>query len=363
MKLTLEQPQLAALISAPTGIVENRNTIPILGYIKLSATETDVTVTATDLDIEAVTTCAVQVERAGECTVPAKLFEGIIKRTPKSALVTLDYDGSNLNITAGRSEFKLQTLPVGDFPVLASDAYDTTSNIDAGLLMRMLNKTKFAMSNEETRYYLCGVYMHNDDAGDLVMVATDGHRLAKMTSDNDVSVSSVIIPSKTVAEFIRLLDSVDGDVTLETSETKIRLSGNGFRVVSKVIDGTFPDYTRVFPRGNSKEMSVDAKEFSSAATSVVAVSDDRSKLVKLTVDGDVCSLMGRGGVGEAKSEVTVEYSDERLEIGFNSAYLADMMSQAEGGTVTMTLGGSGDPALVTMSECAEFVGVVMPMRA
>lgn len=371
MKLTLEQPQLANLINSPTSVVEAKNTIPILGHIKVTATGDTVSAMATDLDIEAVTISAMHVDEPGEFTVPAKPFDAIIKRLPKSSLVTLEYSGASLAISAGRSKFNLQTLPADEFPKLGNNEFDHTSTISADVFSTLLQKTKFAMSTEETRYYLNGVYLHNDDAGDLIAVATDGHRLAKMTYAGDVDVYSgrndddrggVIIPRKTVDRLAKILEDVEGDVTLETSETKLRVTGDGFQIVSKVVDGTFPDYTRVIPTGLKHTMSVDAKEFSAASGSVAAVADSKSRAVRLVVNADTCALIGRGAVGDAESEVSVEYDGEPLEIGFNSAYLADMMSQAGGGVVRMMLGKPGDPALVRFDECEEFVGVVMPMR-
>jgi len=362
MRLTLEQPQLANLINSPTSVVEAKNTIPILGHIKVTATADTVSAMATDLDIEAVTISSMQVDEPGEFTVPAKPFEAIIKRLPKSSLVTLEYNGASLAISAGRSKFNLQTLPADEFPKLGNNEFDHTATISADVFSTLLQKTKFAMSTEEARYYLNGVYLHNDDAGDLIAVATDGHRLAKMTYAGDVDVAGVIIPRKTVDRLAKMLEDVDGDVTLETSETKLRVTGDGFQIVSKVVDGTFPDYTRVIPQSLEHTMSVDAKEFSAASGSVAAVADNKSRAVRLVVNSDTCALIGRGEVGDAESEVSVAYDGEPLEIGFNSAYLADMMSQAGGGVVRMMLGGAGDPALVRFDECSEFVGVVMPMR-
>ena len=281
---------------------------------------------------------------------------------PKSSLVTLEYNGASLAISAGRSKFNLQTLPADEFPKLGNNEFDHTTTISADVFSTLLQKTKFAMSTEEARYYLNGVYLHNDDAGDLIAVATDGHRLAKMTHTGDVDVSGIIIPRKTVDRLAKMLEDVEGDVTLETSETKLRVTGDGFQIVSKVVDGTFPDYTRVIPQNLEHTMSVDAKEFSAASGSVAAVADNKSRAVRLVVSADTCALIGRGAVGDAESEVSVEYDGDPLEIGFNSAYLADMMSQAGGGVVRMMLGKPGDPALVRFDECSEFVGVVMPMR-
>lgn len=361
MKIQIDQPKLLQALAAPLGIVESRNTIPILGHVKLTA-DTGLTVTATDLDMEATTTTDAEVYEVGETTVPAKTFMDIVKRIPKGKQVQLDCTSGNLRITAGTLDFTLNTLPAHDFPVMASDSYDNTSQIEADVFADMLNKTKFAMSAEETRFYLQGVYMHNDDAGDLHMVATDGHRLAKMTHQGSVTVSSVIIPRKAVMELVKLMEQADATVTLDTSETKIRVTGDGFSVVSKVVDGTFPDYTRVIPSSHNRTMHVDAKEFSAASASVTVVSDDRTKAVKMSVADDVCVLSVRGATGEAKAEVAVDYDGDAIDIGFNSKYLAEMMAQANGGTVTVEMSGPMDPAKFLMDDTPGFVGVNMPLR-
>lgn len=361
MKLTIEQPKLSQALVASGGVVENRNTIPILSHVMLTASS-KLSITATDMDIEAVTECEANVSQPGSCAVPSKLLADIVKRVPKGALIELELTGNTLNIKAGRSEFTLNTLPVDTFPVMATDEYDNTGHISADILERMLSKVKFAMSNEEARYHLNGVYMHNNDSGDLITVAIDGARLAKMETETDFTVSDVIIPRKTVLELIKLLADQDGPVKVETSASKMRVTGDGFRVVSKVVDGTFPEYTRVIPVGNTNVMQVMAKDFQVASTSVAAVSDARSNVVKLSVSGDSCELTGSGTLGAATSAVTVEYDGDPLDIGFNSQYLADMMAQAEGGVVSVHLGDAMNPALVKFDECPEFTGVVMPMR-
>jgi DNA polymerase-3 subunit beta len=360
MKLTLEQTTLANLISSPSGIVENKTTIPILGHIKLTATDDTVSAMATDLDIEAVTIANIEVDQPGACTVPAKPFDAIVKKLPKSSLVTLEYDGHRLIIKSGRTNMKLNTLPSKDFPNMPGSDYSHSSNISADTFLDLLNRTKFAMSTEETRYYLNGVYLHNDDAGDLIAVATDGHRLAKMTHTGDVSVAGVIIPRKTVDRLAKLLDGVDGDVKLETSETKMRVTGDGFSITSKLVDGTFPDYTRVIPQSWKATMRVDAKEFYEASNMVVPVSDNKSKAVKLSISDDTCVLSGSSGIGEADSAVTIDYDGDPLDVGFNSKYMNELLSHAGGDRAKVRLSGPGDAARIETD--GNFVGVVMPMR-
>lgn len=360
MKLTITQPDLLAVLTKSVGVVERKNTIPVLSNVKLQAA-TALTVTASDMDIEVMATEQADVTAPGETTVNADTLTSIVKKLPKSSIVTLHDDGKHLTVSAGRSNFKLATLPADTFPEMADSAYDHSGTIEADTLAQMFNKTKFAMSTEETRYYLNGVYMHNDDAGDLITVATDGHRLAKMTSEVDLTVAPVIVPRKTVLELVKLLDDVD-TVTVETSDTKLRIIGDGFTLTSKVVDGTYPQYERVIPTRNDKTMTVCAKEFSEASARVSLVSDDRTKAVKLNVSDGVCVLSVRGAHDNAVDEVAVEYDSEAFEAGYNSKYLAEMMAQAEGGNVEMVLGGAMDQALVRLTEVSGFVGVVMPMR-
>ena len=361
MKLTIAQTNLATILTASVGIVEKRNTIPILGNVKLCASDV-LTITASDLDIEAVNVTEADITTPGETTVAASTLLDIVKKLPKSSDVTLEHDGSYLHVKSGRSRFKLHTLPAEDFPHMANDEYQYTSHISAHDLAVMLGKVKFAMSSEELRFMLNGVYLHNDDAGDLIAVATDGHKFAMMRHECDVQVAGVILPRKTVVELRRVLDLHEGDVTLETSDTKARISGDGFCITTKVVDATFPDYRRVIPIGNDKSMTVDAREFKDASASVTVVSSERTKAVKMSLEDDVCKLSVRGDNGEAKSEIAVSYQGEPLNIGFNSKFLAEMMAQAEGGEVEMRFNGEMDAALVKMSEVPGFTGVVMPMR-
>jgi DNA polymerase-3 subunit beta len=254
-------------------------------------------------------------------------------------------------------------LPADTFPDLGDNQFSHTADIGAHEFLNLLNKTKFAMSTEEARYYLNGVYLHNDDAGDLVAVATDGHRLAKMTYATSVDVAGVIIPRKTVDRLSKILDDVDGDIKLETSETKMRVTGDGFSITSKVVDGTFPEYSRVIPSSHKATMKVDAKEFSAATGQVAAIADAKSNGVKLSITDDTCSLYTQSALyGDAVSEISAEYDGEPMDIGFNSKYTSDFMSQAESGVVSVGLNGSGDAALVWFDECPEFVGVLMPVR-
>ena len=291
MKISMERGALLKAVSQAQSVVERRNTIPILANVLIEAEGETAQFRATDLDIEVVDKTLAQVERAGAATVSAVTLHEIVRKLPDGALVTLADDGASgrLSVEAGRSSFSLATLPKEDFPVMASSEYASNFSAPAPLLRRLFDKSKFAISTEETRYYLNGVYMHVSEAdGGRVLrcVATDGHRLARIDGDlpdGAEQMPGVIVPRKTVGELRKLLDDDDLKVAVSVSETKIRFATPEITLTSKVIDGTFPDYTRVIPAGNTKRMEVDAADFAKAVDRVATVSSERSRAVKLAL--------------------------------------------------------------------------------
>lgn len=357
MKLSTTKQDLNKALTQAAAIVERRNTVPILAHIKLTATDM-LAIEATDLDITFATTVIADVSESGACTVDAHLFAGIVKKLPSSDVDLTETDGF-LTITCGRSEFKLATLPVEDFPVIASSDYDVDIDLPAIELKRLLHKTAFAMSTEETRYYLNGVYLHTVD-GNIMAVATDGHRLARVSSDIESDFAGVIVPRKTVGELSKVLEF--GDVQLSISETKIRVVSGPVTITSKVIDGNFPDYKRIIPTGLPTTMSVDAGEFKASTERVSLVSQEKARVVRLDVSDGMCELSVNGGNGVAKEELAITLEGESVSIGFNSKYLADVMQQCSGDTVDVLLKGSGDPAIIRPSDDDGFMVVVMPMR-
>ncbi|HBF54512.1 MAG TPA: DNA polymerase III subunit beta, partial [Afipia sp.] len=290
MKLSIERSVLLKAVSQAQSVVERRNTIPILANVLIEAEDEHVHFRATDLDIEVMDRAVAQVERAGATTVSAVTLHEIVRKLPDGALVTLTDDGASGRITveAGRSNFSLATLPKEDFPVMASSEYTANFTAPAPVLRRLFDKSKFAISTEETRYYLNGVYMHVSDAdGGQVLrcVATDGHRLARIDADlpeGAKDMPGVIVPRKTVAELRKVLEDDDMQIAVSVSETKVRFATPDITMTSKVIDGTFPDYTRVIPQGNTRKLEVDASEFARAVDRVSTVSSERSRAVKLS---------------------------------------------------------------------------------
>jgi DNA polymerase-3 subunit beta len=371
MKISIERAALLKAVSQAQSVVERRNTIPILANVLIEAEGDTASFRATDLDIEVVDKTSAVVERPGATTVSAVTLHEIVRKLPDGALVQLSDDGTSgrLEVNAGRSSFQLATLPREDFPVMTSSEYSANFSAKAPDLRRLFDKSKFAISTEETRYYLNGVYMHvaqGENGQALRCVATDGHRLARVDMplpQGAENMPGVIVPRKTVGELRKLLDDDEMKIAVSVSETKVRFATPDITLTSKVIDGTFPDYTRVIPMGNTRRMEVDASEFAKAVDRVATVSSERSRAVKLSLDEDRLVLsVNAPDSGAAEEELAVAYGDEKLEIGFNAKYLLEIASQVDRENAVFLFNSSGDPTLMREGDDMSAVYVVMPMR-
>ena len=371
MKINIERAALLKAMSRAQGVVERRQTIPILANVLMEAGDGTLALRATDLDIEIDERLPASVAEPGGTTVSAHLLHDILRKLPDGAEValTLDAQAERLIITAGRSRFQLPVLSKSDFPVMASSEYDCSYQAPASLLRALFDKSSFAVSTEETRYYLNGVYFHvAEEAGERVLraVATDGHRLARIDAplpDGAEGAPGVIVPRKTVAELRKLLDGGADSVTVSVSETKIRFAADGLTLTSKVIDGAFPDYTRVIPQANDKRMEVDAKQFGKAVDRVATVSQERSRTVKMTLEEDRLTLsVTSAEAGSASEELDVAYPAAPIEIGFNARYLAEIAEQIDRENAVFLFADPGAPTLVREGEDRSAVYVVMPMR-
>ncbi|MHA3979526.1 DNA polymerase III subunit beta [Halovulum sp. GXIMD14794] len=371
MKVSIERSALLKAMSRAQSVVERRNTIPILANVLIEADGDTLAFRATDLDIEVLDRAPAMVLSAGATTVGAHTLHEIVRKLPDGAMVELEADSAagRLSVRAGRSNFQLATLPREDFPVMANAEYDCNFACDAPILRRLFDKAKFAISTEETRYYLNGVYMHAADGLDgrvLRCVATDGHRLARIDAplpQGADNLPGVIVPRKTVGELRKLLDDDETQIAVSVSETKIRFATPEVTLTSKVIDGSFPDYSRVIPTGNTKRLEVDATEFSKAVDRVATVSSERSRAVKLTLDEDRLVLsVNAPDSGNAEEELAVAYGDDSLEIGFNAKYLQEIADQVDRENAVFLFNGSGDPTLMREGDDETAVYVVMPMR-
>ena len=371
MRLVIERGELLRALNHVTSVVERRTTIPILSNVLLKATDTTVSFKATDLEREVIEEAPASVETPGTLTVPAHMLHDIVRKLPDGAQVELQREAERerLTLTAGHSRFALQLLPAEDFPDIAVGSLPHTFEISSADLKRLIEKTRFAISTEETRYYLNGIYLHTASRGDSVSlraVATDGHRLAQVDLPLPAGAEGmpgVIIPRKTVNELHRLLEASAGAVTVSVSDSKIRFEIGTVTLTSKLIDGTFPDYARVIPQANDKELTVSNSDFMSAVDRVSTIASERGRAVKLNVDGNklVLSVNNPEG-GSATEEIGVDYRSSALEIGFNARYLLDIAGQLEGDEARFMLSDPGSPAMVRDNTDGGALYVVMPMR-
>ncbi|MDN2568227.1 DNA polymerase III subunit beta [Aquibium sp. A9E412] len=371
MRVILERSNLLKSLAHVHRVVERRNTIPILSNVLLSADGGSLELKATDLDLEVTEAVAANVEQAGATTVPAHLLYDIVRKLSEGAEVMLatDESGTTMAVTAGRSNFRLQCLPQADFPELSAGSFTHSFRMDSTAMEELIEHTQFAISTEETRYYLNGIYLHTHEAdGTLKLraVATDGHRLARAEIEAPAGAEGmpgIIIPRKTVSELQKLVDDPDVAVTVELSETKIRFTIGSVVLTSKLIDGTFPDYQRVIPTGNDRKLVLDRQSFAAAVDRVSTISSERGRAVKLTIgDGQVTLTVNNPDSGSATEELPAEYDSEAMEIGFNARYLLDVAGQISGSEARFILADAGSPTLIQDAADERTLYVLMPMR-
>ncbi len=371
MKATIERATLLKGLSHVQSVVERRNTIPILSNVLLEATaEGTLKLMATDLDLQINESVAAAVDQPGATTVSAHTLFDIARKLPEGSQVQLAAAEGRMTIVAGRARFSLGTLPRDDFPVIAEGELPTQFELPAETLKQIIDKTRFAISTEETRYYLNGIFLHVAD-GDgttpvLKAAATDGHRLARVTllrPEGAESMPDVIVPRKCIGELRKLLDEVDGSVGVSLSPTKIRFDLGSAILTSKLIDGTFPDYSRVIPTGNDKILKIDPKSFMQGVDRVSTIATEKTRAVKMALDRDKITLSVTSPEnGTAAEEVPGDYVALPFEIGFNSRYLMDILAQIDGDMVEVHLADAAAPTLIRENDKAPALYVLMPMR-
>ncbi len=370
MKLTIERSALLRALGHVQNVVERRTTIPILSNVLLAADDAGLSLTATDLDLAIVETVACQVQQPGGTTAPAHILHDIVRKLPDGAQVELDggAEDGRLVVRAARSKFALSCLPREDFPVMADGDLPHQFVLPAADLRRLIEKTRFAISTEETRYYLNGIYLHApEDAPVLRGVATDGHRLAHIEvplPQGAAGMPGVIMPRKAALEVLKLIEDGEGAVEVALSDSKIRFALGEIVLTSKLIDGTFPDYQRVIPSGNDKLMEVDCKSFAAAVDRVATISSEKSRAVKLTVNGSAVVLSANSPEqGSGTDEVPANYNgDAPLEIGFNARYLLDIAGQIDGENACFDLSDGASPTIIRDAADQGALYVLMPMR-
>ena len=369
MNLVIDRANLLKSLNHVQSVVERRTTIPILSNVRIDASIDHIRLSATDMDIEVVEKTSANVLQDGQVTASAHTLYDIVRKLPEGAQVEMIYDDNQLSLNSGRSSFKLSCLPADDFPSLTPGDFINTFSISSADLASLVDKTRFAISTEETRYYLNGIYFHsikNEGTEVLRVVATDGHRLAlseMALPEGALNMPGIIIPRKAVSELRKLIDEFSGELKIELSDTKIRFSMEDILLTSKLIDGEFPEYDRVIPKENNKLLEVSTKAFSNAVDRVSAISAEKSRSIKLNFDKSLVVLSASSPEnGSASEELEASYESEPFEIGFNSRYLLDIMQQIEGEAVRFNMSGPDAPTIVNDSSDGSSTYVLMPMR-
>ncbi len=379
MKLTIERGALLKALGHVQSVVERRNTIPILSNVLLRADSGAgggvLALSATDMDLEIVEQVPSRIERPGRTTAPAHTLYDIVRKLREGAQIEIDASGerSAMVLRSGRSTFTLACLPPEDYPVMASGDLAYNFTLTAAELRSLVDRTRFAISTEETRYYLNGIYLHttkNDEVPVIRAVATDGHRLARVEMvmpEGAAGMPGIIVPRKTVIELRKLVDESEDEIQVSLSETKIRFATGEAALTSKLIDGTFPDYDRVIPSNNDKILEVKCKEFAEAVDRVSTISTEKSRAVKLAIvpganGGSLAVSATSPENGTAVEEIDATYLAEPMEIGFNSRYLLDITAQIDGEGAQFAMSDSASPTIVRDRADPSALYVLMPMR-
>ncbi len=372
LALSIERSHFLKSLGRLQSIVEKRNTIPILANIKLEASKDGFFLTATDMDIVATEKVPATVAKQGAVTVPAHTLYDIVRKLPEGCQVEIESDGASnqLKVKGGKARFALSYLPADDFPVISEGAMTHSFKLSPKEFAALIDKTRFAMSTEETRYYLNGIYLHTAKSGKgeimLKAVATDGHRLARIEAPVPAGAKDmpgIIIPRKTVSEIRKLLEEQVGDVEISVSETKIKVASGDTVLLSKLIDGTFPDYERVIPASNDKTLSVNAKSFMDAVDRVSTIATEKTRAVRLSLKPNKINLSASSPeAGNAEEEIEGSYGADTMDIGFNSRYVLEMMGQLEGDSVQFLFSDPAAPVVVRDPSDVGALYVLMPMR-
>lgn len=371
MKVTLERNHLLKSLGHVHRVVERRNTYPILANVLIKASEGSLELRATDLDIEVTESVPAMVETPGTTTIPAHTLYEIVRKLADGAEVHLETgENDQMLITSARSRFHLACLAPDGFPDLKSGNFSHQFSMSAPVLRELIERTQFAISSEETRYYLNGIYFHALEEGGTALlraVATDGHRLARAEAEapeGTAGMPGIIVPRKTVTEVQKLLDGSEDEVSVEVSDTKIRFNLGTVVLLSKLIEGTFPDYDRVTPKDNDKRMAVDRQTFAAAVDRVSTIASERGgKAVKLALsDGQLELSVTNPDHGTASEELAVEFESAGFEIGFNARYLLDIIGQIRSDDAIFMFNDAGSPTLVRENGNDRALYVLMPMR-
>ena len=371
MKFTIERAVLLKTLSHVQSIVEKRNTIPVLSNVKIEAMEDGISFKATDMDTEITEVVDAKTSETGATTAPAHMLYDIVRKLSDGSDVEITFpdEKGQLTIASGKSKFALSTIGVEDFPVISGDKLPTNFVMAKEELKDVLDRTQFAVSTAETRYYLNGIYVHAKNEGEtkvLRVVATDGHRLACVESplpQGAENMNGVIIPRKTVGEVRKLLDDTKAEnIDVSLSENKIRFTMEDITLTSKLIDGTYPDYERVIPTDNDKVLELGVKPLAEAVDRVSVVAERTRAIKVITNPNHITITTSSPDLGSAQEEVEAKYDSESLEIGYNFRYLLDILNEFKGDTVRISFADGSSPSVIHDTSDSSAIYVLMPMR-
>lgn len=365
MQFEVAKQILLKAISNVNGAVEKKNTIPVLQNIKIEAKDDKVVLSATDMDILVTSSFESDMKKGGSTTVPAQMFFDIVRKIPDGAIMISQESATILQIKSGKSKYSLPCIEASEFPNLSEGELGEEVEVEAEKLSKMIDKTRFAISSDETRYYLNGLYlqaMKKDDGFELRTVATDGHRMALSFLVAKLKTPfGVILPKKSVAEIRRIIDG-SKVVKLAVSRVKIKVTTDQATIVSKLIDGEFPDYDKVLPKNNTQIAVINKKNFFDCVDRVSTVATDKHRSVKLIIENGKMNLQVNTNDGSfAYEELDVNYTGDRIETGFNSRYLLDIIGQIDKDELLMRFKDSNSPALIEAKDMNS-VFVIMPVR-
>ncbi|MGI9494300.1 MAG: DNA polymerase III subunit beta [Geminicoccaceae bacterium] len=373
MKLAFERAALLKSLAHVQSVVERRTTIPILSNVKLEAADNGISLTATDMDLSVVDQTEAEVIRPGSTTAAAHTLYDVVRKLPEGSHIELEQSeqGAELSLRSGRAAFDLPCLPAADFPAMTDEGLEHSFSLPVSDLIRLIDRTRFAISTEETRYYLNGIFLHAIEEGAascLRSVATDGHRLARVEvalPEGATGMPGVIVPRKTVNELRKLIEELEPDALVEValSSARIRFKVDSALLRSRLIDGTFPDYERVIPSDNDKLMVMPNAELAQSVDRVATISTDKSRAIKLAMSPGKLALTAISpDAGRATDELDVDYQSDAMEIGFNARYILDITGQIEGNDIELALADAGAPTLLRDPKDSSTLYVLMPMR-
>lgn len=365
MRLRAPRDQLLPVLQHVIGVVERRQTLPILGHVLFDASGEGLTVTATDLEVELQASAELPPLEPGMITLPARKLLDIVRSLPDSAEVELAHSSGQVSLRSGRSRFTLAPLPAQDFPALENIAVQSEIRLPAETARQLLQRTHFAMAQQDVRYYLNGLMLETAH-GDMTAVGTDGHRLAVCElslGDTPSQDGQVIVPRKGVQELLRLLGDVDAEIVVQLAENHLRVVAPGLRFTCRLIDGRFPDYRRVVPEESDQPVVVDRRLLREALARAAILSNEKYRGVRMRVENGVLSIIAQNPENEqAEEELEIEYQGQEVEMGFNVTYLLDALGAIAGDVVQLSFTDVNSSCLVRDADDARCRYVIMPMR-